>query len=251
MVFLPGCGGLLGAKGRLHGRELDWAAHLNAQGLGVLMVDSLTPRAHGQMCSVAGFDKALYAARAQDARAALRWLRAQDFVAPGRVAVMGWSQGGGVVLDTIRAAGAGADRPAARQDGDFAAAVAFYPARCDRRRQGPSWDSPVPLLVLLGADDVWSPAVPCEQLMDATTPGTWVRAHAYPGAVHDFDWPHRPRRELPQYRTRAGVVPVVGTDEAARADAIRRVTAFLAQRLSAGDAAPENEAAGPGGAGAR
>jgi hypothetical protein len=38
---------------------------------------------------------------------------------------------------------------------------------------------------------------------------------------------------LPNYRTRAGVVPIVGTDPAARQDALARVPAFLARYLSA------------------
>jgi hypothetical protein len=38
-------------------------------------------------------------------------------------------------------------------------------------------------------------------------------------------------RELPNYRTRAGIVPIVGTDPAARADAQQRVPAFLAPYL--------------------
>jgi dienelactone hydrolase len=36
---------------------------------------------------------------------------------------------------------------------------------------------------------------------------------------------------LPNYVTRAGVVPIIGTDPAARQDAFARVPAFLARYL--------------------
>ena len=52
---------------------------------------------------------------------------------------------------------------------------------------------------------------------------------SYPGAYHGFDAPNVAKRELPNYVTRAGVVPIVGTDPAARADAQQRVPAFLAR----------------------
>jgi dienelactone hydrolase len=54
---------------------------------------------------------------------------------------------------------------------------------------------------------------------------------ACPGAYHGFDAPSNPRRELPDYRTRDGVVPIAGTDPAARGDALLRVPAFLDRYL--------------------
>jgi dienelactone hydrolase len=59
-----------------------------------------------------------------------------------------------------------------------------------------------------------------------------VEFHAYPGAYHDFDWPNLKRKELTSYTTGKGVVPITAEDPAAHADAIKRVQAFLASRLS-------------------
>jgi len=53
----------------------------------------------------------------------------------------------------------------------------------------------------------------------------------YPGAYHGFDRANSPRRELPEYRTAAGVVPIVGTEPAARQDALSRVPDFLGRFL--------------------
>jgi dienelactone hydrolase len=54
----------------------------------------------------------------------------------------------------------------------------------------------------------------------------------YPGAYHAFDAPNLAKRELPNYVTRAGVVPIIATDPAARADAQLRVPEFLARYLA-------------------
>ena len=47
VVFLHGCGGLIGRSGTTNLRERDWAALLNQRGYVVLMVDSFTPAPSG------------------------------------------------------------------------------------------------------------------------------------------------------------------------------------------------------------
>ena len=159
--------------------------------------------------------------------AALRYLQAQNFVQPDHVSLMGWSEGGGAVLFTLRDPGTG--RPAGLAQ-DFRAAVAFYPARCNAVRFDPPWTSHIPLLVLQGASDVWTPAPPCQAMIeDAARRGVPAEIHVYPDAYHDFDWPHLKLHQVPAYMTRQGVVPIEGTNEAARADAIARAMAFLAK----------------------
>lgn len=231
VVFLHGCGGLFNRAGAILTRERDWAARFNGMGITVLMVDSFGPRHHGEMCAPSQFDSAIYWARPFDAYAALRYLQAQDFVRPDRIGLIGWSEGGGTVLNTIRANSNA--RPPVLPAGDFRAAVAFYPASCSTRLQGSVWSSPVALLVLIGEADVWTPASPCRALIEATAAGTKATIHTYPGAYHDFDWPGLPVHELPTFRTRAGVVPIEGMDPAARTDALQRVPAFFAPYLQA------------------
>lgn len=53
----------------------------------------------------------------------------------------------------------------------------------------------------------------------------------YPGAYHDFDWPDLPVHAVPAYRTSSGIVPIIGTDPAAREAALTRVPEFLARYL--------------------
>jgi dienelactone hydrolase len=97
-----------------------------------------------------------------------------------------------------------------------------------------SWTTRVPLLVLIGEADVWTPFKPCDEFIAAAkVRGNPVELKSYPGAVHAFDAPDLPRTELPAYRMRDGSIPVIGTDRAARADAFPRALEFLKLHLDA------------------
>ncbi|VVE02602.1 dienelactone hydrolase [Pandoraea pneumonica] len=89
----------------------------------------------------------------------------------------------------------------------------------------------IPVLVLIGADDVWSKPVPCDAFIkDVTAKGAPVTFHMYPGAYHDFDYPNLPLRSRPEFTNpKTHIVPITGTQPEARDDAIERVTAFLAK----------------------
>lgn len=232
VIFLHGCGGLIsGISHRIMSREMDWAAKLNARGIGVLMVDSFSTRNSGEMCSRSGFKEWLYMRRPADAYGALAYLQGLPFVAKDRIGVIGWSNGGGAVLFAIAKRSPG--QPAALAGPDFRAAIAFYPGSCNEQRLGADWSTSIPLLILIGGSDVWTPARPCQELVDrAVAQGAPVEFHAYPGVYHDFDWPNAKRRELTAYTTRDGVVPITGEDPAAHADAVQRVEAFLANHLT-------------------
>jgi dienelactone hydrolase len=233
VIFLHGCGGLL--MGWLMGwkiepGESDWAGELTRRGYAVLMVDSFAPRGRREMCAPRTSDPVLYRNRARDAYGALLFLQAQPFVQPDRIGIMGWSQGGGALLFAIGTQSF--SRPAQLPQGDFRAAVAFYPSSCDEQRQRPSWSTTIPLMVLIGSEDVAHPTVPCKALLDgAVTRGAKVEMQIYPDAYHHFDWPNLPRRELP-FPPAGGVAWFEGTDAAARQDAFSRVPSFLARFLT-------------------
>jgi dienelactone hydrolase len=234
VVGLHGCSGMFTkTSGRILPIYRAWAAELTGRGYVFLLVDSFGPRNHGEMCSVGGFDLQLYHRRPQDAYGALAYLQAQDYVRADSVGVIGWSEGGGAVLYSVGAEAQSLGRPVNLQQPDFAAALAFYPASCRANRQPADWTTRIPLLVLIGDADIWTPAAPCQAFVGgAAARGAAISMQVYPGAYHAFDAPDLTRRELPDYRTAAGVVPIVGTDPAARADALLRVPAFLAPYLS-------------------
>jgi dienelactone hydrolase len=237
VVMMHGCSGLLAKNGRFFPLYRAWAREFLQQGYVVLVVDSAKSRGFGQTCSASEARKVMWRDRPKDAYAALRYLQAQPFVRPDRIALVGWSQGGGVVLLTISDKSIG--RPAGLAS-DFAAAVAFYPGACAEKFQTQpftkvspqGWTTHVPLLVLFGEDDVWTELGPCEAFLStAKARGNAVELKSYAHAVHAFDAPGLPRTELPQYRERDGRIPVIGTDKEAREDALGRVPAYLAARF--------------------
>jgi len=131
------------------------------------------------------------------------------------------------------------ERPAELAN-DFAAAVACYPGVCAEKWQTQpytevppqGWTTHVPLLVLMGEDDVWTEPKPCEAFLSAAKArGNAVELITYARAVHVVDAPSLPRMELQQYREPDGRIPVIGTDNDARADAFVRVPAFLDEKL--------------------
>jgi dienelactone hydrolase len=166
--------------------ESDWAGELTRRGYAVLMVDSFAPRGRREMCAPRTSDPVLYRNRARDAYGALLYLQTQPFVQPDRIGILGWSQGGGALLFAIGTQSF--SRPAQLPQGDFRAAVAFYPSDCAEQRQQPSWSTTIPLMVLIGSEDIAHPTVPCKALLDgAVTRGAKVEMQIYPGAYHHFD----------------------------------------------------------------
>ncbi|WP_375776857.1 dienelactone hydrolase family protein [Bradyrhizobium sp. ma5] len=237
VVLMHGCSGLNDNKGRIFGLYRAWARALAVQGYVTLIVDSATPRGLGQTCSSGPDRPRMWRERPKDAYGALQYLQAQPFVKPDRIALMGWSQGGGVALLSINDKSIG--RPAALAQ-DFAVAVSLYPGACSEIYQSRpftnvepnSWTTRVPLLVLIGEADVWTPFKPCDAFIAAAKArGNPVELKSYPGAVHAFDAPNLPRTELPQYPMHDGAIPVIGTDPEARKDAFPRVLDYLKQYL--------------------
>jgi len=237
LVLMHGCSGLLNTGGRILPIYRAWMRALVVQGYVVLTVDSASSRGLGQTCSASPERITMWRDRPKDAYAALQYLQTQPFVQAGRVGLMGWSQGGGALLLSISARSFG--RPADLAQ-DFRAAVAFYPGGCSERLQSrpftqaepASWTTQVPLLVLSGEADTWTPFPPCEAFIaGAKARGSPVELKSYPSAMHAFDAPDLPRHELPEYRIGNGPIPVIATDRAARADAFLRVLEFLKLRL--------------------
>ena len=90
----------------------------------------------------------------------------------------------------------------------------------------------MPTLILIGAKDDWSSASACEQMV-AGARGRSARSSikVYTGAYHDFDHPDLPVKQVKglAFTANGDGVAHTGTNPAARADAIQKVPAFLAQ----------------------
>ncbi len=229
VVMLHGCGGAYGKDGQLNARHQMWGEYLAAQGYVALMLDSFNARGLRQICTTKFSERLLKEAdRVGDAYAALAYLRQLPQVDPARIALLGWSHGGGVTLHAISQA------PAAGQAG-FSAAVSFYPGCTSRNQKADSFHPYAPLLLLIGEADDWTPAAPCKALAASVSArGEPMQIVTYPDTYHDFDSPaltaQRLRTDVPNC-ARPGAGVTTAPNPAAREDAKLRVKAFLAEHL--------------------
>jgi dienelactone hydrolase len=227
VVALHGCGGLSGRSGPIAGRYRDWGERLAAAGFVVVFPDSFGSRGLPSQCGVRQRSVRTARERVADAVAARHWLQSHKWVVANHVAVLGWQNGGGAALWTVRRRA----RLTASEGGpDFRSAVALYPG-CRTLRQS-EWSARVPTLVLVGAADDWAPASACEQMVKGAR-GRSAQAEivVYPGAYSEFDHPNKPVTQLSglAFSADGSGHAHSGTNAAARADAIRRVPQWLAR----------------------
>ena len=191
-----------------------WGTLLASWGYLVLAPDSFGPRGVTSVCRRGGLVSARV--RVADIAGALRFLATQPDVRPGQIGLIGHSHGGWTVMRAVQ-----------KEYGLAAiglrAAVAYYPpcmSPSDR-------DVDVPLLILIGDKDDWSPAERCRQLQAAgfARPGL-VEAVYYPTAYHNFD-SKSPDRTV---RGSSGMHRL-GYDPVAAPDAEARTKAFFARYL--------------------
>jgi dienelactone hydrolase len=225
VVALHGCEGLMNGAGKIVPRFADWGERLAAAGMAVLFPDSFGSRGLRAQCGIRERKVRSSRERVADANAARRWLDGQPWTVKEHVSLLGWANGAIASLWTV-------EPRRAPRDGtpDFRSAVAFYPG-C-RRLGETAWSARVPTLILIGRADDWTSASTCEQMV-AGARGRSARASlvVYPGAYHEFDRADYPVRELSGLvNTADGTGKAhVGTNPAARADALKRVTEWLAR----------------------
>jgi dienelactone hydrolase len=225
IVAMHGCDGLGTADSPVAARYADWGERLAAAGFVALFPDSFASRGLPSQCSLGQRSQHSGRERVGDADAARHWLQEQDYVTANRVSLLGWANGAVAALWTVR------PRALKKESKpDFRSAVVFYPG-C-RRLRDTAWSARAPTLILIGAKDDWASASACEQMV-AGARGRSARTAivVYPGAVHDFDHPSLPLQARTGVSFSAGnSAPVhVGTDAAARADAIKRVPEWISR----------------------
>ncbi len=234
VVMHHGCGGMYGRTGAPSPHTTAWARHFTERGYIALAVDSFTSRGYAEMCTrPAPQPVRMGLERPRDGAGALRYLQSRPDVIADRIADIGWSHGGGTVLFA-------ASRLAASLRGqvagpDFRTMIAFYPP-CALPLANERYAVSLPVLILIGEVDDWTPAPPCVALADhLKRKGEPVDLVLYADAHHGFDGPgdvRFTRGDAAAAVARGGVV-TMATDPAARADAIARVDAWLDRHLRA------------------
>lgn len=168
VVLLHTCLGLPQARASIGDRLAGW-------GYVALFVDDFGTRGLKETCAV-DFNEAL-----PDAYGALAYLARLPYVDPGRIAAVGFSQGGDTALKIASGGGAGSARGAGAA---FKAAAAFYPPCANEADAALK----IPTLILVGAKDGVTPAGDCATLARQQAAGM-VTLVIYPGAAHAFDLP--------------------------------------------------------------
>jgi dienelactone hydrolase len=241
----------------------EWAGQLNAWGVAALVIDTYGPR--GITETVSDQRRISIFAQIADAFAALKQLAADPRIDRNRIAIMGFSRGAIVTMDTametLRQGFGGGNL-------HFAAHIALY-SGCNIAFADHATDR-APILFLHGDKDDFTPMAPCKEyakwLQSMGNPVTFI---SYPGAIHGFD-STAPVFELPRaptlgtcdarydldkgrfvrldhvdnpqmtadarrkyFASCAGQGASVGGDDKARADAFLQVHRFLATTLHA------------------
>jgi dienelactone hydrolase len=183
VVLLHGCNG--------NWKRLDelWGKRIAAWGYVTLTVDSFGPRGIDNSCN-----NGAPVEMAHDAHRALDFLAREPFVDSNRVAAIGFSQGGWLALTSVER---GIIEASARHK--FRAGIAFYPPCA-----GFKDNMTVPVLIMIGALDDWTPADECRSLVEGKDgfgisrekgEGVPIKLVIYPGAYHAFDVP-RPQNTV-------------------------------------------------------
>lgn len=143
---------------------------------------------------------------------------------------MGWSNGGITLLAAINSS----DASSKNEDrGGFRVAIAFYPG-CTFFSKSPNWRPRIPLTILIGEADDWTPAASCKSLVaHAKKAGRDAEIVTFPHAHHDFDHPNlaqKTRKGL-AFTVKKDGTATIGTNQEARAAAIELVPKILERYL--------------------
>jgi dienelactone hydrolase len=193
-----------------------WGKRLASWGYVVLAADSFGPRGVKQVCTTAGAITG--GMRVADIAGALKFLATQPDVRAGHIGLIGHSHGGWTVMRSVQ------------KNYDLAAlglkaAVAYYPSCAPQFDR----DVDVPLLILIGDKDDWTPADRCRQLQAAGfTRPELVESIYYPDAYHSFD-SRAPDRTVPGTGSK---MHHLAYDPAAAPDAEARTKAFFDKYLN-------------------
>jgi dienelactone hydrolase len=227
VVFMHACDGLVNTRtGRVRPRYATLANRLRNTGMAVLLVDSFNPRGFEEICTTPpkarGIDEPT---RPLDAYGALKYLRERRDINPDKIAVVGWGAAG--ILQAI-------DKNSAQllevNNRGFSAAVAFYPV-CT------SFSPYAATLVLVGEKDTYNPPHACLGVAaKGSKEAASLEVKVYPDAYHSFDAPAMPLTQRTDFPGKGPVT--IGTNPEARADAHRRVEAFLTKHLGISGALP-------------
>lgn len=233
IVSIHGCDGATNDKGEVRPLYGSWGEVLSQKGYVLLLINSFQPRGHGSLCAVLPvFSRPVLPNREtpMDAYGAMNYLRSRSDVRLDRIAILGQSYGGMATMFTIASSALPKD---VSPEKDFRAAIALYPNCPPVADKDPHWRPRQPMLLLMGESDTATPPGRCKDMVarakDEGSPP--IDMHFYPDTYHAFDHPNLPLSPMTSQKRADGSSPMMGSNPEARADAVDRVTQFLAREL--------------------
>ncbi|MDT8419489.1 MAG: dienelactone hydrolase family protein [Desulfuromonadales bacterium] len=207
IIILHGCAGITD-------NDYQWSRRLKSWGYASLILNSLGSRGVADNCGYP--KKILVLERALDAHAAKVQFGNLPFVDRNRIGVLGYSEGGMTVLESVQFNLVEYSLPEEARD-PFKAAVALYPW-CNKK-VGANTN----LMILIGEKDDWTPANLCqENLPTVHFPEDEIALKIYPGAYHKFDENKRDRVSRGHF---------LSYSASAMNDAVPRVRTFLEKHV--------------------
>jgi dienelactone hydrolase len=174
VLYMAVCGGIYGPPNRA--MQKATVDHLLSKGIATFIVDSFTPRneLHGICADLGNLAEAkaiqYFTRDSNDALAALKVLQTLPDIDTKHIFLEGYSYGAVGSLMAID------KKNPASLDADVAGVIAYYPFCYD------GVDPSVPVLVMVGEKDDWTPAAKCQ----AVTGKTDFEVVVYPGDTHAF-----------------------------------------------------------------
>ena len=167
--------------------SLDWGPHhlkylkiFRASGIATLELQSFSSR--GVKSTVGSQIEVTTATMVLDAYRALDEISTHSKIDKDRVAIMGWSLGGGVALFS----GWVPLVKKIKAQNSFAAHLSIYPP-CIAQPRNPIFTN-APMHILIGELDSWVPASACKELSEmAEQAGSKIGITIYPESHHSFD----------------------------------------------------------------
>jgi len=172
---------IIGVAGSMGWRKhhLDYIKMYQEEGFATFELNSFKSR--GISSIVGSQNQVTVAAIILDSYRALEKLVKHSKIDKDKVAITGWSLGGGVALFS----GWMPLKNIISKELSFAAHLAFYPP-CFFNPENLSFTK-APMHILIGEDDNWTPANPCENLVDTLSKNNNIGITVYPNSHHGFD----------------------------------------------------------------
>ena len=213
VIVLHGCGGV-------DGHHTGWAETLVSWGYVAMVVDSFGARGFQSVCT--SVSAVTPRTRGYDIAGASEYLQSQPYVLKGELGLIGFSHGGWTIMKAVQSNNK-------LENQGVKAAIAYYPY-CD---PVDDVDVDLPLLVLIGAEDDWTPADRCRRLQasPALRNASQVEMIFYPGAYHAFDRPIPVQDMLGQGEGGTTATRRIGYNPSAARDAVRQTEDFLKKHL--------------------